>query len=134
LTQSLEELVERISGSCPVRFAARIDYIDDLCPKDSAINLYRIVQEGINNVVKHSGATGAKLLISRSPREVEMLIEDDGRGFNLSGDAARRPGFGLTGLAERARILGGTLSVDSAPGKGTVLKLRIPVRDGHHEA
>jgi signal transduction histidine kinase len=134
LTQSLEELVERISGSCPVSFAARIDYIDDLCPKDSAINLYRIVQEGINNVVKHSGATEAKLLISRSPREVEVLIEDDGQGFNPAGDAARRPGFGLTGLAERARILGGTLSVDSAPGRGTVLKLRIPVRDGHHEA
>lgn len=134
LTQSLEELVERISGSCPVRFAARIDYIDDICPKDSAINLYRIVQEGINNVVKHSGATEAKLLISRSTREVEVLIEDDGQGFNPAGDAARRPGFGLTGLTERARILGGALSIDSAPGRGTVLKLRIPVRDGHHEA
>jgi signal transduction histidine kinase len=134
LTQSLEELVERISSSCPVRFAARIDYIDDLCPNDSAINLYRIVQEGINNVVKHSGATGAKLLVSRSPREVEVLIVDDGRGFSPAGDAVRRPGFGLTGLSERARILGGTLSIDSAPGRGTTVRLRLPVQDGHHEA
>lgn len=135
LTQSLEELVERVAGSCPVRFAASIDYIDDLCRQGPAINLYRIVQEGLSNVVKHSGATEARLLVRRHPQEVEVLIEDDGRGFAAAGGAAGpRPGFGLTGLAERARILGGALSVDSAPGRGTAVRFRIPVQDGHHEA
>ena len=134
LTKSLEELVERVVGSCPVSFAASIDYIDDLYGPDAAIGLYRIVQEGINNVVKHSGASEAKLLISRSAREVEVLIVDDGTGFIPAGDAVRRPGLGLTGLTERARILGGTLSIESTPGRGTVLKLRIPIQDGHHEA
>jgi signal transduction histidine kinase/ligand-binding sensor domain-containing protein len=134
LTQALEELVERVAGSCPVRLAASIDYIDDLCPQESAINLYRIVQECLNNVVKHSGASGAKLLVSRNSREIEVVIEDNGQGFTAAGDAARRPGFGLTGLTERARILGGTLSVDSAPGRGTQVRFRISAQDGRHEA
>lgn len=130
LTQSLEELVERVAGSCPVRFAASIDYVDDLYPQESAINLYRIVQEGLSNVVEHSGATEATLLVRRNPREVEVLIEDDGRGFAAAGGVARRPGFGLNGLAERARILGGTLSVESAPEQGTAVRFRSPVRGG----
>jgi signal transduction histidine kinase/ligand-binding sensor domain-containing protein len=134
LTQSLEELVERVANASPIKFTSAIDNIDDLCPKDSAINLYRIVQEGINNVVKHSGASEAKLLVRRNAREVEVAIEDDGKGFAAAGETTkRRPGFGLTGLSERARILGGSLTVDSAPGRGTTVRFRLPVQDGHHE-
>ena len=133
LTQSLEEIVERVSNSCPIRFTARVDYIDDLCAKDSAINLYRIVQEAINNIVKHSDASEAKLFIRRNSREIEMVIEDNGKGFVPVSDPARRPGFGLTGMSERARILGGTLAVHSTPGLGTTVTLNIRVQDGDHE-
>jgi signal transduction histidine kinase/streptogramin lyase len=134
LTQSLEELVERVANASPIKFASGIDNINDLCPKDSAINLYRIVQEGLNNVVKHSGASEASLLVRRNAREIEVAIEDNGKGFVTAGGAAkRRAGFGLTGLSERARILGGTLTVESAPGRGTTVRLRLPVQDGQHE-
>jgi signal transduction histidine kinase len=63
-----------------------------------------------------------------------MVIEDNGRGFLQTSGTARRPGFGLTGLAERARILGGTLSIDSLPDKGTTVKLNLRVRGTDHEA
>lgn len=130
LTQALEELVERVAGSCPVRLSASIDYIDDLLPADSAINLYRIIQEAINNVVKHSGAGAAAVTVRRGASEIEATVEDDGKGFapapREGGGAGR--GLGLVGLAERARILGGKLAVRSAPGRGTTVRLTIRTR------
>jgi signal transduction histidine kinase len=133
LTQSLEELVERVASACPIKFTSAIDSIDDLCPKDAAINLYRIVQESLNNIVKHSEASEAKLLVRRNPREIEVVIEDNGKGFSPVSETARRPGFGMTGLAERARILGGTLSIHSLPDIGTTVKLILPLQDRNHE-
>jgi signal transduction histidine kinase/ligand-binding sensor domain-containing protein len=132
LTQALEELVERVAGSCPLRLEASIDYVDDLFPADSAINLYRIVQEGINNVLKHSGAGAAKVSVRRGESELEVTVEDDGRGFAPEEGGARR-GLGLVGLSERARILGGKLSVRSAPGRGTTVRLNIRTKGEGHE-
>jgi signal transduction histidine kinase/ligand-binding sensor domain-containing protein len=133
LTQSLEELVERVASACPIKFTSAIDNIDDIFPKDAAINLYRIVQESLNNIVKHSEANEANLLVKRNSREIEVLIEDNGKGFSTGSETARRRGFGMTGLAERARILGGTLSIHSLPDKGTTVKLNLPLQDGKHE-
>ena len=98
---------------------------------DEAINLYRIVQEALNNIVKHSGASEAKVAFTRDEREVVMLIEDNGRGFTTMRDESdgARPGFGLTGLAERARILGATLSVHSEPEQGTTVQLNQRIKD-----
>ena len=133
LTQSLEELIERVANACPIKFTSDIDNIDDLLSKEGAINLYRIVQEGLNNIVKHSEASEAKLLVKRNPREIEAVIKDNGKGFSLPGGTTRRPGFGLTGLSERARILGGTLSINSLPSKGTTVKLKLRVQGTDHE-
>ena len=135
LTQSLEELIERVSNACPVKFTTSIDYIDDICPKDSSINLYRIVQEGVNNIIKHSEASEASLLVRRSSREIEVMIQDNGKGFDATANKSVRTqsGFGLNGLRERARILGGTLAIHSTPGKGTSLILSMRSQDGNHE-
>ncbi|HYO62570.1 MAG TPA: two-component regulator propeller domain-containing protein [Pyrinomonadaceae bacterium] len=135
LTQALEELVERVAGSCPVRLSASIDYLDDLFPADSGINLYRIVQEAINNVWKHSEANEARVTVRRLASELEVTVEDDGRGFAADARAAdgERPGFGLVGLGERARMLGGRLVVRSSPGRGTTVRLTIRTRGRGHE-
>ncbi len=136
LTQALEELVDRVSGACPIKFRAHIDYVDDLFPADSAINLYRIVQEGVNNVVKHSEARRASVSVKRGDSELEVTIEDDGKGFTPQGDGARdgaRRGLGLSGLSERARMLGGRLVVHSLPRKGTTLRLIIRHRGERYE-
>jgi signal transduction histidine kinase/ligand-binding sensor domain-containing protein len=130
LTQALEELVERVSGSCPIKFSASIASVDDLYPVDAAINVYRIMQEALNNIVKHSGATQASVIVTRDEREVLMEIQDNGQGFTVEaiedGNGARR-GFGLTGLEERARMLNGRLAVTSSPGHGTTVHVRIDI-------
>jgi signal transduction histidine kinase/ligand-binding sensor domain-containing protein len=121
LTQALEELVERVEASCPIEFTTSIAAIDELYSVDAAINLYRIVQEALNNIVKHSGASRASVVVIRDKRAVEMVIQDNGRGFTsggTEGNGARR-GFGLTGLEERTRMLQGKLSIESELGKGT---------------
>jgi signal transduction histidine kinase/ligand-binding sensor domain-containing protein len=134
LSQSLEELIERATNAYPIRFASDIDNIDDLLPKEAAINLYRIVQESLNNIVKHSGASEAKLLVRRNSREIEVVVEDNGRGFSDTTGTSRKPGFGLTGLAERARILGGTLSINSLPDRGTTVRLNLRAQGTDHES
>lgn len=134
LSQSLEELVERVSNAYPIKFAADIDNIDDLLAKGAAINLYRIVQESINNIVKHSGASEASLRVRRNSHEIEVIVEDNGKGFSYTSEVARRHGFGLSGLAERARILGGTLSINSQPEKGTTVKLYLRARGTDHDS
>jgi two-component system sensor histidine kinase DegS len=85
------------------------------------------VQECLNNVVKHSGASEAGIRIKRDGRRLVLTVVDNGCGFtpgNGAGSTARN-GFGLTGLGERARLLGGELTIHSAPGRGTTVRLEI---------
>jgi signal transduction histidine kinase len=133
LSQSLEELIERVADACPIRFRSEIENIDELLPKEAAINLYRIVQEGLNNIVKHSQASEARLTVKRSSRDLEVLIEDNGKGLSVANETNRSGGFGLTGLSERARIIGATLSISSLPDKGTTVKLNIRAQGRNHE-
>ncbi|MGH9943136.1 MAG: ligand-binding sensor domain-containing protein [Pyrinomonadaceae bacterium] len=134
LTKALEGIVRKVSASSPVKFSTEIDQIDGLFPKEAEINLYRIVQESLNNVVKHSGATEARLTIKRDAGSVRVTVEDDGRGFRLNptADEAARRGFGLSGIAERARIIGGRQSVQSMPGQGTTVTLHIELSKNQH--
>ena len=88
--------------------------------------LFRIVQEGLNNALKHAEAKSALLVVRRSEDSVRMELTDDGRGF----DSAQKDGFGLNGLRERVRLLGGVLVVRSAPGQGTQLQVSIPLPSG----
>jgi signal transduction histidine kinase len=86
---------------------------------------YRIVQEGLTNVVKHAGATRVEVRVIDMEETVEILLRDDGRGFDPDGDAA---GFGLIGMRERVALVHGTIEVESAAGSGTTLRARIPSR------
>jgi signal transduction histidine kinase len=92
--------------------------------------LYRIIQEALNNVVKHSGAKHASIILRRGAGYVEALIEDDGSGFDRTKPrpaANERGGLGLSGIQERLSLLGGTLNLESAPHQGTTIVVRIPV-------
>ena len=94
---------------------------------EQEINLYRIVQESVNNILKHAAATSASVVIERNAAQVRVLIADDGCGFApaATGSTERRPSFGLSGIAERVRILGGKHSINSAPGQGTTVEVVI---------
>ena len=89
---------------------------------------YRIAQEAITNVVRHSAATRASIVVVYQPGTVTLLVEDNGRGFKT--DVVAQDGLhslGLTGIRERAGLLGGSCVVESEIGKGTVVRIQIPL-------
>ena len=91
-----------------------------------ATAVFRVLQESLTNIAKHAAAAQVEVTLEREGREVALTVRDDGKGFAPA--EPRKPGsFGLIGLRERAYLLGGTISVESAPGEGTVVELRIPV-------
>jgi len=98
--------------------------------------LYRIIQEALNNVAKHSGATRVALVLRRTADQVQAIIEDDGRGFDArvasqSGNGSNR--LGLLGIQERLSTVGGSCKVESAPERGATLLVRIPISKAHEK-
>ncbi len=98
--------------------------------------LYRIIQEALNNVAKHAGATRVALVLRHTADHVHAIIEDDGRGFDArvasqSGNGSGR--LGLLGIQERLGMVGGNFKVESAPGRGATLLVRIPIPKAHEK-
>lgn len=94
-------------------------------PPDVALCLYRVTQEALRNVVRHSGAREARVSLAGQPDSLTVTISDTGVGFEAGTQQADR-GLGLTGMPERLRLVGGTLSVDAKPGQGTRIQARVP--------
>jgi two-component system, NarL family, sensor histidine kinase UhpB len=104
-------------------------------PPAVATALFRIAQEAVNNIGRHAAARSAMISLEQTGDQVCLEIQDDGRGFDLqqvSEQALQFQQLGLLGLRERAELLGGRVSIDSSPGRGTHLKVCIPV--GHDRA
>jgi two-component system sensor histidine kinase UhpB len=98
-------------------------------PPEASLAVYRIVQEALSNVVRHSGATRAAVRVVREPDRLIVTVEDDGHGFNVPEVRAAGRGLGLFGMGERAAYLGGRVDVQSAPGTGTRVRAEIPLGD-----
>lgn len=127
LTRSLYGMFMRINEVTNIEATAKLDSIDDL-DETTQINVYRIVQECVNNIIKHSEARAASLVVTRAQAEISILIDDDGKGF-VTGDSkenGQRGGFGLIGMAERVRMLHGTQEIETGPQAGTHIRIRIP--------
>jgi two-component system, NarL family, sensor histidine kinase UhpB len=99
---------------------------------DIETNLYRIAQETLNNICKHAQASKVSVILDIGDSDVKLIIEDDGVGFDvggLDGEVTRSGhGMGLVGMRERTILLGGELEIESAPGEGTTVFVRIPAR------
>jgi two-component system sensor histidine kinase NreB len=90
-------------------------------------NLYRIVQEALNNTHKHAKATRVDIILEHRDDSIILVIVDDGAGFSIRNKRKRAKGLGLTGMSERASLIGGTLDLESAPGRGTTIHVKLPV-------
>jgi signal transduction histidine kinase len=103
--------------------------VEDLLPDSVKTCVYRVVQEALHNCEKHSAASRVRVSVRQFPDWLVAELEDDGCGFRTGGDRIppRNAGLGLLGMRERASIAGGSLVVDSAPGAGTRIALRIPL-------
>lgn len=125
LTTAIETMIENAANASSIEFEKEIDDVDEILSKDAEINLYRIVQESINNVLKHSEATKAKIIIRKYNDFLSILIEDNGKGFNAENLSKTKNGLGLTGIRERAKMLDANHEIYSVPGEGTTVSLQI---------
>lgn len=124
LTQSLKAMLDSINDSTTIDFGYDIMPLEGVFPKNEEVMVYRIIQECINNIIKHSEASQASILIHQSRNGLTMTIEDNGRGFTPMLPQRTKGGFGLIGLEERVRILGGTLLIRSETDNGTTIIIR----------
>jgi len=135
LTKAVEGMVRTVGSASGIRIISKLDNIDNAFPQDLRINFYRIVQESLNNVMKHSHATEAEVRVMRDEKRIILTIRDNGRGFNPATRPSRggKSGFGLTGMAERAHLLGGDFRTRSTPGQGTLATAEFPIEGTVHE-
>ena len=91
----------------------------------TTVYLYRIAQESLNNAIRHSGANDISMQLIENKENLILILEDNGKGFDV-GQSEPGSGNGLYNMRERARILGGTLNVETGPGKGTTIRVKIP--------
>jgi two-component system NarL family sensor kinase len=120
--KSLREQFEKMHGiRTDLTVAAELPRLSD----EVALCLFRIAQESLQNVAKHSGAGSATIVLDRTPRHIRLTVSDTGRGF-IRSEAIRKGGLGLLSMEARALCIGGRLTVDSSPGAGTEIRLTIP--------
>ncbi|MBS1795845.1 MAG: hypothetical protein JSS81_18465 [Acidobacteria bacterium] len=127
LTKALAAMCKKMSGV--VEIECEVDPLDGLFDESEEIGLFRIVQESINNVIKHSGASRAAVRVKRAGNSVSITVEDNGRGFEPGRIKAAGGGLGLVGLKERAQLLGGEFAIDSRIGEGTRIEVVIGLRN-----
>jgi signal transduction histidine kinase len=130
LSKAIAAMVKAVSNSSEIRFAADIADLDGILPQEAEINLYRIVQESLNNIVQHSRATEASVIVKRDSHGIHVEIRDNGQGF-VAGHLSESStgGLGLMGITERARIFGAKSEIRSAPGSGTIVTVNVPLEE-----
>jgi signal transduction histidine kinase len=111
-----------------VRVAA--DAVDDELPDEQRTCVYRVVQEALQNVVRHARAASARVTLRQEADRLVVMVQDDGTGF----DTAQEKGLGLLGMEERVKRLGGSVRIDSGPGGGTLVTAFLPLPKGGSEA
>ncbi|HQU85259.1 MAG TPA: two-component regulator propeller domain-containing protein [Pyrinomonadaceae bacterium] len=121
LMKAINSMIKKVSGV--VEIESEIDSIDKIFNENEEIGIYRIVQESLNNVIKHAEATLVKVQIKRTENFVLIKIKDNGKGFNI--EDSKKSGLGLVGLKERSQLLNGELLIDSKIGKGTKIEVKI---------
>jgi signal transduction histidine kinase len=109
----------------PVRCDVRT--LPERPPASMEVGLFRIVREGLNNVVKHAGASRAAVRVRQRKDRVTLIVEDDGRGFDRARAVATVHGYGLHSMRRRASMMGGRFRLRTAPGLGTRVEVSIPL-------
>jgi len=125
LGQALRALAQEAAGKGDLEIDFELTGGTRPLPVRIEAGLYRIAQEALANVVQHAGAQRATLSLTTLPEQVTLVVEDDGHGFDPQ--QARRDRFGLIGLNERAKLLGGTLQLHSGPDSGTRVEINLPL-------
>ncbi len=123
LIPALEWQAREVSRRSGIKVTVSANDLPDTLSDDMRTCIYRVVQEALHNVARHSGAKSAVVTVREEGNSLLLSVEDDGSGF----DAEKTRGLGILGMEERVRQLGGQLDIRSTPGKGTELRARLPI-------
>ncbi|HXJ40661.1 MAG TPA: sensor histidine kinase, partial [Bryobacteraceae bacterium] len=123
LIPALEWQAREVSRRSGIKVKVAAEKVPDSLPDAVRTSVYRVVQETLQNVSRHSGARSATVTVRQTDESLMLMVEDDGCGF----DPGRTRGLGLLGMEERVKQLGGRLEIQSLPGKGTVLRVTLPI-------
>jgi len=129
LLPAVQWLAEEVTKYSGVATSVSILGKEHRLPEEVAIALFRITQEALRNVWRHSGATKAEIVLQFTDSRTKITISDNGKGFVLDGkigDLAKQGKLGLAGMQERVQLVGGTIHVQSAPAKGTTITVEAP--------
>jgi two-component system CheB/CheR fusion protein len=128
LTAALPRFVAEWSSHVGIPAVFRgVGYEHGQLPREAEVAFYRIAQEALNNIAKHSHASRVDVVLGANDGRVTLVVEDDGLGFDLGQESVNAKGFGLSGMRERAALVGASLHIESKPDKGTSVFLTRPV-------
>jgi len=135
LPESLSAYLRAFSKRTGINAELRQHGMEERLRPDAEVCIYRIVQEALTNIARHSGARSATVTLSRSSSALDLIVDDDGRGLDPATiRTAAGGGLGLIGMRERAQALGGTFAVRSQPDEGVRVMVQIPVGAAGHAA
>ena len=129
ITTTVQDIVSRISGIAPNLFiSSEITEIDGALSPKTEVQVFRVIQEALSNIVKHADATAAKVSMVQHPKNVEVIIQDNGKGFDHELAVARSKSLGLQTMHERISSVGGKFTIKSGVGEGTIIRLIFPLK------
>jgi signal transduction histidine kinase len=132
LEAALRQLAARFQKMHPAAIRLRLSGCWDGLPRQAREAIYRVAQESLQNIAKHSQATHVNLLLQRADRRIRLSVHDNGAGFCVETVSGKAMTFGLAGMRQRAALLGGQLTIGSSPGKGTTVALNLPATGAQH--
>ncbi|ATP57154.1 hypothetical protein CPT03_12075 [Pedobacter ginsengisoli] len=125
LKRSLERLAEDMSTNASTKIDLNIDDLDHLLDKEAQMNLYRIVQELLSNLIKHAGATFCSIRIKSAAKHLQLNYQDNGKGYHTQNPST---GLGLSGIRERCKLLHAEIKISSKLSEGTKVSIKIPIK------
>ena len=125
LLDSVKALVETVQATGRFAIDFNVEHYHTTLEKDQRLAIYRILQEQLNNIVKHANAAAVVVRLSQTEDSTHLLIKDNGRGFTA---AQKRGGIGFNNMRSRAKVFGGEIWIDSSPGHGCTVRVSIPIK------
>ena len=123
LKELIQLLVENLNVNTRIKTIFDYKITNEIDDDDLKINIYRIVQEQVNNILKHAAALHANISIEMVENVIRIILSDDGKGFDIN---KRKEGIGITNMTNRVESFNGKIDIDSAPGKGCKINIEIP--------
>ncbi len=126
-TVAIRNMVDEVDTNTNIFFTHEIEDVDTLLSKEASLHLYRIIQEVLNNMVKHADAKAASVIIEKKENTIRTIIADNGKGFDFSEKVKTSESLGMKTLLERTKILHSKIDIKSQINKGTTVTLTIPI-------